>query len=207
MQTYEVILKKNETVNPKVKIPGAIIFVSQRAGVVIHRISKDTALRISELIKKEEALTYVSRALSLAFLSQESLFDPEAKNKNYKYEDMSAWDVGLCQLNLGVLSREKKLGFNGDLFQAQAFAYDITKAIPWKYQLILRNTVAAKRFLRLNPEYKIDPWLLGCQMYNAGPTGAIRMLKAGLPLEYAEKIKKLEQEYAAELGLPSMFKD
>ena len=141
-------------------------------------------------------------------MGNESLFDPEALNKNYKLlaSDKARWDVGVGQLNLGVLSREKLLGFVGDLDAAENFAYDITKAIPWKFKLIIQNLLWAKAFLLANPAIKMDSLYLSLLAYNRGRTGAARFVLAGnTTLPYADGIVRTERWFAIRLNLVSVF--
>lgn len=208
MQTYEAILAFNRRAAPNVKIEGQVVFSAPLAGSIIHRIGIEDAKAISTIVKVEEAKTFIPRTLSLAFMGNESMFDPEAINKNYNLmqENKARWDVGVGQLNIGVLSREKALALNGDLEAAETFAYDITKAIPWKFKLIIQNLLWAKAFLAANPTLKMDALYLSLIAYNRGRTGAARAIAAGeISFPYADGIVRTERWFATALKLQSVF--
>ena len=119
--------------------------------------------------------------------------------------DKGNWDVGLCQLKLRyVVGDERTDTIN--VSEAYAFAMDIADSVEQKTRIMIDAWLAAKKFIRENPEYEwVGHQRLGIESYQSGRTGAQQKLIDGKPFTYAPKVIALEREFAKRLQLPSEF--
>jgi hypothetical protein len=196
MQVWEIILGINMRMGRFDVKPGDVAWQSQEKQAKIHRIDDIIAKKVAALLKHQSTTTFIPLSTVLAIMTMESKFDPKAENHNGQ-PDWKRWDVGSCQLNLGVLSREATLGLTS--YEAcRDFALNIDTAIPWKFQIILRNLKAAKKYIE-KKGIELDPWYLMLEMYNKGPTGAVRRLEAGEPMSYANLVQTHENDIRGRL--------
>jgi hypothetical protein len=219
----QTILNFNRQMKPWELRGGAVVYSAPLQGAVIHRLRPLEADEISKHLKlvRDEYKNVFTLPLMMAFIGLESRFDPACENRNgkliagrtvastrledYDRMDVGNWDMGLCQLKLRYVQADPRTNCPS-LSAAKDYAMSIPDAIEQKTRILIDNWLAAKKFLASNPEYLgVDSKMLGIEMYQAGRTGAIAKLKASTPFTYAPKVAVLEQQFAARLGIASVF--
>ena len=182
-------------------------------GSTVHRIDAAAANLVAEQVVAA-ATDEVPLPYLLASIAIESAFDPNAEMKNLgpghsnPQNDPLGYDEGVCQLKLRYL-----IGQHGitDEKSAMAFALDPAKAIPHMADLIATKIEDAGRIIAGGLRSDIDPrwsnpYTIAAAEYNFGATGAANLLRDGAPLPgHCTTVITLEQRFASQLGLPSVF--
>lgn len=151
-----------------------------------------------------------------ALIASESVFDPKCQNGNFAGSNPSkspwGYDDGLCQLKLCDIEIDGKTGaaaFSTPA-DAQAFAFDVTKAIPYFWGIYNAHLATADKLIAGNTRSDIDPrlmnrWILAALCYKQGDTGAATIFASGQWPSELNNFVSLEQYFAGKLGVPSLF--
>lgn len=188
------------------------IYVNPIKGAVIHSINDRTAARLSYYIQLNAVQYHIPLTYLLASIAIESAFDPNADNANKgpgesnTADDPLGHDTGISQIKLKYLLGQ--LGVE-TLAEAQDFALDITKAIPYQCSLLAGDLVWAEGLLA-TPSSAPDPkmqnkYALASCSYNFGRTGAEKMFNGGEWPPHCQEVMDLEKWFAQELKVPSAY--
>lgn len=189
---------------------GVSTFTEPAEGVVVHKINATQAGLIADQLTATVG-TSAPMSIPLALLASESVLDPLCQNGNFLGSNPSkgpmGYDDGIAQLKLCDIEVE---GTTFTPATAQAFAFDVTKAIPYFWSLYEGHLATADSWVTAGGPSNIDPrlmnrFVLACVMYKQGVTGAEAIFKSGTWPAELNNFMSLESYFATKLGEPSVF--
>jgi hypothetical protein len=180
-------------------------------GVVIHEINAGEANAISLQIQKSAPQHNLPTSYVLACLAIESVLDPNCENGNFAgsnpTKDPLGYDMGIAQLKLRYITAEGVTFENPE--QAKAFAFDVSKAIPYFCLEMAGKIAAAKDVIARNtssaPDARLNnPLILGTCLYNFGTTGGVEnYYQKGVFPSHCTHVIDLWQYFDKALGVKS----
>jgi hypothetical protein len=189
-------------------------------GGVIHRITDIQAQQESEIIQAVVPAAEVGIACGL--MSSESVMDPKCVNGNWNGSNpsRSLWgaDCGIGQLKLCDIEVDGKSGAAAFASpeDAQAFAFDVTKAVPYFWGLYQSHLQTADSWIAAGGPSNIDPRLMnryvlaaviykrGAGMGTTAAPGARMIFEAGTWPAELNNFGNLVVWYSNALGIPSL---
>lgn len=155
-------------------------------------------------------------SVPLALLGSESVLDRYCQNGNFAgsnpTKDPWGYDDGVAQIKLKYISIGGKVGAQAfaSAADAQAFAFDVTKAIPYFWGIYNSDLVTADLWIAGNTNSAIDPrlmnrWILAAVIYKQGSTGAQAIFADGAWPAELNNFVSLETYFAGKLGQQSVF--
>lgn len=182
-------------------------------GVTIHKITFDQAQEISDAIQRAIAQYHLPLTFVLACLAVESVLDPGCENGNFMGSNTSkdplGFDDGIAQLKLRYLVGAAYGILNA--LSAQAFAFDVNRAIPYFCSLMagkVKNaqTVIAESSSTTDVRLR-NPLVYATGAYNFGDTGMLKIFESGAYPSHCSSVVADEQYFASKLGVASVFAD
>jgi len=184
-------------------------------GVTVHKISAAQAEAEADELQATVPST-VPMSIPLALLSSESVFDPQCQNGNFEgsnpTKDPWGFDDGVAQLKLKYIEIGGKTGTAAfsSAAAAQAFAFDVTKAIPYFFGIYESHLAEADSWIAGDAPSTIDPrltnrYVLAALAYKQGDTGAYSIFKSGQWPSELNNFENLEMFFAQQLGTTSVF--
>jgi hypothetical protein len=191
-------------------VGGVTVFTEPTKGVTLHKI---TATQAQSVATELEAVVSASEPTSIAcaLLGSESVMDPQCENGNYlgsnTAKDALGFDDGIAQEKLRYLVGQPGVT---DAPGAQAFAFDVTRAIPYFWSLYQSHVATADGWIAAGGPSNIDPrlmnrYILAAVIYKQGATGGRAIFEAATWPEELNNFVSLEKYFAAKLSVPSVF--
>lgn len=155
-------------------------------------------------------------SVPLALLASESVLDRYCQNGNFTgsnpTHDPWGYDDGVAQLKLKYITVAGKSGPEAfaSAADAQAFAFDVTKALPYFWGVYNSDLVTADSWINGGGPSTIDPrlmnrWILAAVIFKQGPTGAYAIFESGAWPSELNNFVSLETYFAEHLNQPSVF--
>ena len=188
---------------------GLTVFPVVPNGGQVHKIGASTAQAVADEL---EAVVLPPAPMHVAcgLLASESVMDPlcvdECRHSSNPEGNPLKFDCGIGQTKLEFLPFNPAVG----LAVRQAFAFDITKAIPYFWGLYNDHLVLADKWIAGNTRSDIDPrmmnrYALAGIIYKQGPTGAAAIFADGKWDPELNNFASLCDWYAAALNEKSVF--
>ncbi len=175
-------------------------------GVVVHKINAAQAALIASTIESQPATSPVPETIALGLMASESLLDPLCQNGNFLGSNptkaLGGFDMGLCQLKLKYITTPGV----SSLADAQAFAFDPTKAIPYLYEMFAGKIEWAKGVIAAHESTWAqwnNPLVLAVGAFKLGETGVMTFYQGGTWATELNNFIQLESQFASQLGVPS----
>ena len=201
-----IVLQRNNAAFPTVNVKQDL-----SKGTILNKITMAQAEFIATVLISAAKSSGLPLPYLMACVCVESLFDPACKNGNFLGSNptkaQEGYDVGICQLKLKYLLDPIHL-VNVD--DAQAFALNVSKAIPYAASLMQAHVTTATTYIKANNclvPYN-NKYYTGSAIYNFGFAGFVTKLAAMKPittLSHCEGVKQNEQIFCQKLNQKSIF--